>query len=47
MCNIQVVDKKYESVLILEDDVKFEPYFRARVESIMGEVRAIGDWDLL
>ncbi|XP_060535220.1 glycosyltransferase 25 family member [Cylas formicarius] len=42
-----VVDKKYESVLVLEDDIRFEPFFRFNVQNVMDEVNRIADWDLV
>lgn len=36
-----------EEVLILEDDIKFEPFFKQRLEIILDEVRADKDWDLV
>lgn len=34
-------------MLVLEDDIKFQPYFRAKVRHLMKEVRRVGDWDLV
>lgn len=36
-----------EDVLVLEDDIRFEPYFKERSVSIMNEARNIGGWDLM
>ena len=36
-----------EEVLVLEDDIRFEPYFKERAEQSMNEARAIGGWDLI
>ncbi|XP_062562342.1 glycosyltransferase 25 family member [Armigeres subalbatus] len=36
-----------EVVLILEDDIKFEPYFKRRVALVMEDARRIGGWDLI
>ncbi len=43
-----MLDNKYERVVILEDDVRFEPYFRTKLTTIMHEVKAFfADWDLM
>lgn len=36
-----------EEVLVLEDDIRFEPYFTERAEQLMEEARTIGGWDLI
>ncbi|XP_063708148.1 glycosyltransferase 25 family member [Culicoides brevitarsis] len=44
----KMVEEKLELVLILEDDVKFEPYFRTRVTNILAQARKSGKtFDLL
>lgn len=42
----QVADKLNE-VLVLEDDIRFEPFFKQRAWNIMREAREIGGWDLM
>nr|CAH7758151.1 unnamed protein product [Callosobruchus chinensis] len=42
-----VVANKYKTVLILEDDIRFEPFFRTRVVALMNEVNKIPNWDLV
>lgn len=42
----QVVNKLNE-VLILEDDIRFEPYFKRRALHLLEEARQIGGWDLM
>lgn len=42
-----MVEKGYQSALVLEDDIRFEPYFRKKVEQLMEEVRRIQNWDLV
>lgn len=42
----QVVDKLNE-ILILEDDIRFEPYFKESASNLMNEARRRGDWDLM
>uniref|UniRef100_A0A8C8A6A2 Collagen beta(1-O)galactosyltransferase 2b n=1 Tax=Oryzias sinensis TaxID=183150 RepID=A0A8C8A6A2_9TELE len=44
----QVTERGFQKVLVLEDDVRFEPRFRRRLEAIMEDVeRAQLDWDLI
>lgn len=42
----QVVEKMNE-ILILEDDIRFEPYFKQRAFNVLQEARKIGGWDLM
>ncbi|CAB1317802.1 unnamed protein product [Coregonus sp. 'balchen'] len=44
----QVVEQGLQLVLVLEDDVRFEPRFRSRLVTIMENVDRVGlDWDLI
>ena len=43
----QMVEQNLPEVLILEDDIRFEPYFMERADEIMQEARTIGGWDLI
>lgn len=44
----QVVEKGIPKVLVLEDDVRFEPRFKRRIQSIMDDVdKTQLDWDLI
>ena len=43
----KMVELNQEEVLVLEDDIRFEPYFKERAEQSMNEARAIGGWDLI
>ncbi|KAF6727439.1 Procollagen galactosyltransferase 2 [Oryzias melastigma] len=44
----QMVERGFQKVLVLEDDVRFEPRFRRRLQAIMENVdRARLDWDLI
>lgn len=43
----RMVENNLEEVLILEDDIKFEPYFRNQAVELMKEARAIGGYDLI
>ncbi|KAK9880917.1 hypothetical protein WA026_013250 [Henosepilachna vigintioctopunctata] len=43
----EIVAKKYKTSLILEDDIRFEPYFRMKVHNLMNEINVRPDWDLI
>uniref|UniRef100_A0AAQ5YTI5 Glycosyl transferase family 25 domain-containing protein n=1 Tax=Amphiprion ocellaris TaxID=80972 RepID=A0AAQ5YTI5_AMPOC len=44
----QVVQQELQQVLVLEDDVRFEPRFKSRLVAIMDNVQRVGlDWDLI
>lgn len=43
----KMVELGQQEVLVLEDDIRFEPYFRERTEQLMREARDIGGWDLI
>lgn len=44
----QVLERGLESVLVLEDDVRFEPRFKRRMQAIMDDInKAQLDWDLM
>ncbi|XP_061593641.1 procollagen galactosyltransferase 2 [Cololabis saira] len=44
----QVIERGLQKVLVLEDDVRFEPRFKRRIQAIMDDVdRAQLDWDLI
>ncbi|XP_077389885.1 procollagen galactosyltransferase 2 isoform X2 [Festucalex cinctus] len=44
----QVVERGLQKVLVLEDDVRFEPRFKRRLQAIMDDVdKAQLDWDLI
>uniref|UniRef100_A0A2M4ARY6 Putative glycosyltransferase 25 family member n=1 Tax=Anopheles triannulatus TaxID=58253 RepID=A0A2M4ARY6_9DIPT len=34
-------------VLVLEDDIRFEPFFRRRAHRVLDDARRIGGWDLI
>lgn len=42
-----MVEKGQEEVLVLEDDIRFEPFFTQRSELFMEDARRIGGWDLI
>ncbi|KAJ2954043.1 hypothetical protein O0L34_g2256 [Tuta absoluta] len=42
----EIVKKNYKTVMILEDDVYFRPYFRHNLQRLLDEVTG-KDWDLL
>ncbi|XP_012945461.1 procollagen galactosyltransferase 1 [Aplysia californica] len=44
----EVVAKNYQKVIVFEDDVRFEPYFRKKLGALMYEVEEKFDvWDLI
>ncbi|KAM6921584.1 procollagen galactosyltransferase 2 [Xenentodon cancila] len=44
----QVVERGLQKVLVLEDDVRFEPRFKRRLQAIMDDVDRVQlDWDLI
>ncbi|XP_012266997.2 glycosyltransferase 25 family member [Athalia rosae] len=44
----KVLENDYEKVMILEDDIRFEPFFRQKVNFITHEVERLKiDWDLV
>lgn len=43
----KIVENNQEYVLVLEDDLRFEPYFNLRAESLLKEAQEIGGWDLI
>uniref|UniRef100_A0A674MML6 Collagen beta(1-O)galactosyltransferase 2b n=1 Tax=Takifugu rubripes TaxID=31033 RepID=A0A674MML6_TAKRU len=44
----QVLERGLKQVLVLEDDVRFEPRFKRRLQAIMDDIdRAQLDWDLI
>lgn len=43
-----MVQQELQQVLVLEDDVRFEPRFCSRLAAIMDNVQRVGlDWDLV
>lgn len=43
----KMVVEQLNEVLVLEDDIRFEPFFRDRALSLLQEARKIGGWDLM
>lgn len=43
----QQVARELNEILVLEDDIRFEPYFKHRALHLMDEARKIGGWDLM
>lgn len=45
---MQVVKKDLKVVMVLEDDVRFEPFFRQKVDALLDELRDLAlPWDLV
>ncbi|XP_060602538.1 procollagen galactosyltransferase 1-like isoform X2 [Ruditapes philippinarum] len=43
-----MVEKGYSEVVVFEDDLRFEPYFRTKLRHIMRQVKEkVPDWDLI
>ena len=48
ICAFQMVSEKLQEVLILEDDVDFEPNFRDDLEQVLEEAHRLApQWDLM
>ena len=48
VCGPQVVERGLKQVLVLEDDVRFEPRFKRRLQAIMEDIdKTQLDWDLM
>lgn len=39
--------EKLNEILVLEDDIRFEPYFKDRAMGLLEDARRIGGWDLM
>lgn len=45
---LQVTSEKLDEVLVLEDDVRFEPYFRIKLQMVLEELKRLNvPWDLV
>lgn len=45
---LQTVSEGLNEVLVLEDDVRFEPYFRFKLQIVLNELRHLKvPWDLV
>ena len=46
--NTQIVAENMQEVLVLEDDVDFEPNFRVKLDQVLEEVHRLEpEWDLM
>lgn len=44
----EIVKNEDELVMVLEDDVRFEPYFRQKVVNLLREAKELNlQWDLM
>lgn len=43
----QVVQKGYDKVLVLEDDIRFVPNFRDEFKKIITDINFLHDWDFV
>ncbi|XP_044269786.1 glycosyltransferase 25 family member [Tribolium madens] len=42
-----IVRNGYETTLVLEDDIRFEPFFRSKVLNVMADTKRVSGWDLV
>lgn len=42
-----IVSNGYKKVLLFEDDIRFEPYFREKVKHMLHQANILVDWDLI
>lgn len=48
LSDCQVLEEGLDKVLVLEDDVRFEPRFKRRLQAIMDDINKTQlDWDLM
>lgn len=44
----QIVERRLQTSLVIEDDLRFEVFFKRRLMNLMSEVEEEGlDWDLM
>lgn len=43
----KIIENQYQVTLVLEDDIRFESFFKAKVEHVMAELQQIPNWDLV
>lgn len=43
----KMIEQNITDALILEDDIRFEPYFKPTAQHFLKEARKIGGWDLM
>lgn len=44
----QIVEREEKTVMVLEDDVRFEPFFRRKVSALLEEMKQLQlNWDLM
>ena len=45
---LDILEKGYESSIVLEDDIRFEPYFKEKISALHDELKSTNlDWDLI
>lgn len=45
---MQIAERKLKTSLVIEDDLRFEVFFKRRLQNLMNEVESHGlDWDLM
>lgn len=43
----KIVDENLKDALVLEDDIRFDSFFKHRAVNLIQEARRLGGWDLL
>ncbi len=44
----QVIKNNYEKVIVFEDDLRFEPFFKRKMQQLMQEAQTYqSNWDLM
>ena len=44
----EIVERKYDKVIVFEDDVRFKPNFRSDLQTVMSEITELNEpWDLI
>ena len=45
---MQMIQNNYQKVIVFEDDIRFKPFFRTKLQYMMYEVSQLPyDWDLM
>ena len=45
---LDILEKGYENTIVLEDDIRFEPYFKEKISALHNELKRTNlDWDLI
>lgn len=44
---LDIINNRYSKVLLFEDDIRFEPFFKEKLRHLMKEADDLVDWDLI